>query len=162
MAANEHRPSEVSANVTGPEIQVAFARLVDAHDHVRQVLREAGLLSQESDGSRDSPRLTRGDVAESGAVAKPHWDPEIRVLRVGREIVKQYRVPSPAQEAILAAFQEEGWPPHLDDPLPPLPDGSPADRLRSTIRNLNSNQKKRLIRFRGDGTGQGILWELID
>jgi hypothetical protein len=161
MATNKQRPSEVSASAKGPEIEVAFARLVDAHHHVRQVLEKAGLLSQESDDrNRGSPRL-RDDVAGSGAVAKPHWDPEIRVLRVGSEIVKRYRVPSPAQEAILTAFQEEDWPPHLDDPLPPLPDGSPADRLRSTIRNLNSNQKNRLIRFRGDGTGQGIVWELI-
>ena len=71
-------------------------------------------------------------------------------------------MPAVTQEAILAAFQEEGWPPHLDDPLPPVRDGYPKDRLRDAIRHLNANQKKRLIRFRGDGTGQGILWELID
>jgi hypothetical protein len=161
MGAKKYQPSVTDANVSAPEIEVAFARLVNAHDHVRRVLERAGLLPQEGvDGV--SGGLTRADFPARNVVAKPHWDPEIRVLSVGAEIVKQYRVPSPAQEAILAAFQEEGWPPHLDDPLPPLPDGSPRDRLRSTIRNLNTNQKKRLIRFRGDGTGQGIVWELID
>ena len=62
----------------------------------------------------------------------------------------------------MAAFQEEGWPAHLDDPLPPLHKGCSKDRLRDAIRHLNANQKNRLIRFRGDGTGQGILWELVD
>jgi hypothetical protein len=76
--------------------------------------------------------------------------------------VKQYRVPSPNQEKVLAAFQEEGWPPHIDDPLPPVADESPKDHLRDTIRSLNSSQKNRVLRFRGDGTGQGILWELVD
>jgi hypothetical protein len=84
------------------------------------------------------------------------------VLQVGGRIVKHYRVPASTQEAILAAFEEEGWPPHLDDPLLPIRDGYPKDRLRDAIRHLNANQKNRLIRFRGDGTGQGILWELID
>ena len=92
----------------------------------------------------------------------PHWDRATRVLRVGGHVVKQYRVPSSTQEVILAAFQEEGWPPRLDDPLPPVRNGYPKDRLRDAIRHLNANQKNRLIRFRGDGTGQGILWELID
>ena len=40
-------------------------------------------------------------------------------VSVGSQIVKQYRVPSLSQEAILDAFEEEGWPPAIDDPLPP-------------------------------------------
>ncbi len=76
-------------------------------------------------------------------------------------IVKQFNVPSPNQEAILAAFEEEGWPSAIDDPLPPQPEQDPKHRLRNTIQKLNANQKHPLLHFRGDGSGQRILWELM-
>ena len=92
----------------------------------------------------------------------PSWDNERRILSVGRQIVKKYRVPSSSQEAILAAFEEEGWPPVIDDPLPPQLDleQDPKYRLRDTIRSLNMNQTNTLLRFRGDGSGSRIVWEL--
>ena len=80
---------------------------------------------------------------------------------LGDRTVKRYRVRSPNQEAILAAFQEEGWPHHIDNPLSPLPDQCPKQRLHSTIKYLNSCQENRLVRFRGDGTGEGIVWEPV-
>jgi hypothetical protein len=92
----------------------------------------------------------------------PHWDEPRQILSVGGRLVKQFRVPSPNQEAVLAAFQGEGWPPHIGDPLPPL--ASPQDakiRLHDTIKCLNARQKSRLIRFHGDGRGCGVLWELV-
>ena len=91
----------------------------------------------------------------------PNWDRVARLLLVGETIVKRYRVPSPNQEALLDAFQEEGWPASIDDPLTPLPDQQPKRRLRDTIKCLNLNQATRLLRFRGDGTGQRVLWELL-
>jgi hypothetical protein len=92
----------------------------------------------------------------------PYWDREGRVLLVGGRIVKQYRVPSPNQEAVLAAFQEEGWPRCVHDPLSPVADYPPKNRLRETIRGLNAGQTNGLIRFRGDGTGERVCWEFID
>ena len=32
-------------------------------------------------------------------------------------------------------------------------------RLHDTIRSLNRNQKEGRLRFKGDGTGEGIVWE---
>lgn len=89
----------------------------------------------------------------------PRWDPLRRELRVGKDVVKRFKLPCPNQETILAAFEEEGWPPRLDDPLPPHPDHDSKQRLRDTLRSLNRNQKSRRLTFKGDGTGQGILWE---
>ena len=94
--------------------------------------------------------------------AAPVWDSRRRVLRVAGCLVKQFRVPSPGQEAILSAFEEEAWPASIDDPLPPVHDQDSKQRLRHTIRALNANQKEPLIQFHGDGTGQRILWELTD
>jgi len=91
----------------------------------------------------------------------PTWDRHRQQLVLGKAIVKEFKVPAANQEQILAAFQEEGWPVHIDDPLPPRPDQDPKQRLHSTVNALNRNQKSRLIRFRGDGRGEGIRWELI-
>ena len=153
---------EVTAGDFAADIQAAIAQLAEAHDHARQVLKDAGrLLAGGKDGSPFAIQATDGKAAVEAVALVPHWDPAIRVLRVGKHVVKQYRVPSPNQEMLLAAFQEEGWPPHIDDPLPPVADESSRDRLRDTIRSLNSSQKNRLIRFHGDGTGEGVVWELV-
>jgi hypothetical protein len=90
----------------------------------------------------------------------PRWDAARRELRWGAKLVKRFREPALNQELILAAFEEEGWPPHLDDPLPSNGDSDPKERLHDTIKRLNRHQVHRLIHFRGDGSGTGIIWEL--
>lgn len=89
----------------------------------------------------------------------PIWDRDRQQLRVGKFIVKEFKLPAPNQETILAAFQEEDWPPRIDDPLSPHDDIDPKRRLHDTITSLNRNQKKPLIRFLGDGSGEGVRWE---
>ena len=89
----------------------------------------------------------------------PTWDHDRQELRMGRIVIKQFKAPAANQEMILAAFQEEGWPPRIDDPLPPNSDQDPKRRLHDTINSLNRNQKHALVRFLGDGSGQGIRWD---
>lgn len=93
--------------------------------------------------------------------AVPTWDKERRELRVNEKLVKHFRWPAVNQETILAAFDEEGWPPRIDDPLPPLPEQDSKRRLHDTIKCMNKNQHQNLIQFHGDGTGEGVTWELI-
>ncbi|MEI8375715.1 MAG: hypothetical protein WCJ35_23075 [Planctomycetota bacterium] len=102
------------------------------------------------------------ELALRHPAATPSWDGESRIFLVGEYLIKRFRVPSPNQEAVLSAFQEEGWPTVIDDPLPPVPDTPPKQRLRDTIKGLNLRQATRMIHFRGDGTGQRVLWELVD
>lgn len=90
---------------------------------------------------------------------KPKWDADRHVLSVGEETVKCFKLPSPNQEMVLAAFEEEGWPVRICDPLPPAPEIDPKRRLQDTIKSLNRCQKSSLLRFAGDGTGEGVLWE---
>ena len=92
---------------------------------------------------------------------EPKWNGERHLLRVGDKIVKEFKVPSANQEAILTAFEEEGWPERIDDPLTPVGRIDPKRRLHDAIKGLNRNQKNSLIRFRGDGTGEGVQWSLI-
>ena len=83
-------------------------------------------------------------------------------LRIGAVTVKRFKWMAPNQETVLAAFEEEGWPHRIDDPLPPHPDQDSKRRLSDTIKCLNHKQKNELIRFHGDGTGEGVTWELVE
>jgi hypothetical protein len=98
--------------------------------------------------------------SDANGGVRPRWDRDRRELRVGSKLIKVFKLPSPMQEAILMAFEEERWPPRIDDPLPAHPDLLPKRRLHDTIKSLNRNQKNCLVRFMGDGTGEGIRWEL--
>ena len=91
----------------------------------------------------------------------PHWDSQLRELRLNGLVVKRFRVPSPNQEIILAAFEEEDWPRRVDDPLPPQPGMDPKRRLHDTIKCLNQRQINRVLRFQGDGLGRGVCWEML-
>ncbi|HEX6987118.1 MAG TPA: hypothetical protein VF170_17195 [Planctomycetaceae bacterium] len=92
---------------------------------------------------------------------RPHWDPGRRELRVGDAVVKRFRVPAPNQELVLQAFEEEGWPPSIDDPLPPVAEIESQQRLRATIKSLNRSQSRTLIRFHANGGGQVVYWDRI-
>ena len=89
----------------------------------------------------------------------PGWDVDRHELCFGGCLVKRFKHKSRNQETILAAFQEEGWPSAIPDPLPQNGDTDPKRRLNDTIKGLNHHQENELIRFRGDGTGEGVIWE---
>jgi hypothetical protein len=80
---------------------------------------------------------------------------------LGEKVVKEFKLPASNQATILMTFEEDGWPRRIDDPLPPALNCDPKHRLHDTIKNLNRNQKISLLRFMGDGTGRGILWEIV-
>ena len=90
---------------------------------------------------------------------KPVWDMASRQLRVVENVVKHFRWPARNQELVLTVFQEEGWPREIDDPLVPIGGRQSKERLHDTIKNLNRSQKIRLLQFRGNGTGEGIVWQ---
>jgi hypothetical protein len=126
------------------------------------VLTERGIQAARQHGAvNDGPDGRRATSYRKGRAtrAKPRWDSQLRQLWLGKDLVKWFRVPAGNQEAILAAFQEEGWPSQIDDPLPPRPGMDPKERLHAAIRRLNGSQKRKLIRFRGAGTGMGVCWE---
>lgn len=143
------------------------------------VVTDAGLAALEQQGttakqvgSNGAPQ--RAVAAPSGEKANcspadspagptvPHWDSQRHRLSAQGLVIKEFKVHSPNQETVLMAFQEEGWPPRIDDPLPPHREIDPKRRLHDTIKSLNRNQKNNIVRFLGDGTGQAIRWELVD
>jgi hypothetical protein len=92
---------------------------------------------------------------------KPYWDSQMRQLWVGKVLVKEFSQPSQNQCLILDGFDELGWPPAIDDPLPGDGSKKRRKRLLDAIRRLNSQINQR-IRFYIDGNGTRIRWELID
>ena len=121
------------------------------------------LYGRSSSRERFHVRPAEADISQalsSGVkLPQPQWDRDRQTLRIGQVVVKQFKVPAANQETVLAAFEEEAWPPRIDDPLPPHREQSPKRRLQETIKSLNRNQKQLLIRFIGDGSGTGVRWE---
>jgi hypothetical protein len=91
----------------------------------------------------------------------PVFDNCQRELTFLGKLVKRFKLPSPNQETVLIAFEEDGWPNRIDDPLPPRNEQDPKQRLHDTIKCLNRRQINSLIRFKGDGTGKGVLWRVV-
>ena len=95
----------------------------------------------------------------SPVVAKPKWDIHVRELSFCGNLVKKFKWSAVNQEAVLAAFEEEGWPPWIYDPLKPSTDFDTRRRLHDTIRCLNQRHRLQLLSFHGDGTGEGVSWQ---
>jgi hypothetical protein len=92
---------------------------------------------------------------------RPRWDRTARQLLLGDHVVKRYRVPSPCQETILQVFDEAGWLPYIDDPLPPHNGEDRRIRLRNSVKALNGHQRIFLLRFTLNGNGKGVHWEPV-
>jgi hypothetical protein len=91
----------------------------------------------------------------------PVGDERRGILSVGDIIVKQFDKPAQNQRAILSAFQREGWPPHIENPLEHDRLMDDSQRMADAVYRLNRDQKPLRIRFRRDGRGLGITWELV-
>jgi hypothetical protein len=61
---------------------------------------------------------------------------------------------------ILDTFEESGWPPGIDDPIPGGHGVVSSARLHQAIHSLNRGLKR--LRFRSNGSGDGIIWEVVD
>lgn len=107
----------------------------------------------------DSEARPVGDVP---LAAKPVWNSQRRELWVQGRLVKRLRRPSSSQQTILEAFEAAHWPMQIIDPLPLQPAQCPKRRLHDAIKSLNRRHFRQAIRFGGDGSGRGVLWECID
>ena len=136
----------------------AAASLLAAH----QTLRETGPAILTAEGILYLQAVIAGgpDVPD----LLPRWDGGRRQLWLGGRLLKEFRQPAPNQTALLDAFERRGWASHIVDPLPPEA-GEREDqatlRLQETVKNLNRGFPPGTIRFRGDGTGRGVRWEVV-
>jgi hypothetical protein len=120
--------------------------------------REIASESRAETAQGDGPSTGELAVAHRCAQLAPRWDDQACQLWWGKDLIKTFRRPAINQELVLAALEEEGWPPRIDDPLPPTKHIDPKVRLHDTIKALNRHHAHRIIRFVGDGRARGIQW----
>jgi hypothetical protein len=95
------------------------------------------------------------------ATAKPHYNSTARTLYLGNRVVRRLSRTAVNLELILVTFEEDGWPPAIDDPLSPEEGMDPIKRLHDALDRLNENQEEARIKFTTNGLGTGILWTIL-
>ena len=93
---------------------------------------------------------------------RPAWDRDRGILSLAGVVVKRFDKPAENQRRILHAFQAANWVAWIANPLKPDYEKDDRQRLADAVYKLNRNQRKHLIRFRRDGQGLGITWELVE
>jgi hypothetical protein len=88
------------------------------------------------------PRKRRPNAAPH----MPVWDSQRRLLRIGDRVVFRFAQHARSQEPILAAFQEDRWPAHIDNPLDGDDETDARERLHYAVRRLNAKTRQ-VIRF---------------
>jgi hypothetical protein len=97
----------------------------------------------------------RTNMTAQGESLRPTWDRNTRELRLEGRLCKRLAEMARAQITILDAFEEDGWPERIDDPLPGGPNRQ--QHLADAVRRLN---KCAHIRFYRDRTGEGVRWKV--
>jgi len=93
---------------------------------------------------------------------EPSWNPLRRELSLNGTVVKRLRRCAPMLEMILVAFQEEGWPDAVYNPLPGDEDQQ-RERLHNAVQAWNRRPRSGLrLLFERDGTGESLLWTVAE
>lgn len=96
------------------------------------------------------------DATPVHAENQPSWNPDRGELKLGDRVIRCVRVlqtPSNIQQ-ILDAFQNQGWPSRIDNPL-----GLGQQQLHQSLRSLNHGLA--MIRFHSQEGAQSIVWRRI-
>ncbi len=123
------------------------------------VARHLGVAADPAGVVAADARPMPGAPGDPGAM-RPHYDELARALCLGDHVCKSFHQPAPKQVLVMRAFEEQGWQPVIDDPLPPDPGQDPKQHLHMTLGNLNRGQSPPWVHFAGDGTGEHIRWEI--
>jgi hypothetical protein len=126
----------------------------------RFVLTAAGCrLAWQVAAAPDGPRLAHQTCRRAPAAGeKPRWDRAGRELWFAGQVVLHFRRGARNQERVLDAFQEQGWPAEVDDPLPRHRRVDPVERLRDTVKHLNAHLAGETLHFRVGAEGRAVFW----
>jgi hypothetical protein len=127
--------------------------------NLRFVAKSCFMLSV-SDVKATNQLLMHNASEMNGEPEVPTWDAETRTLFFGHLVVKRFKQPAGNQGIILVAFQSQGWPRCISDPLPIHNCHNPKERLHDAIKNLNHAQENSIIHFTADGTSRGVCWKI--
>ena len=116
------------------------------------------LLGQ-PDPAAEADRTSRGSSALALVPSFVKGQDGCRRLTFLGQLVREFRTHAQFQEIVLGTFQDKRWAGWIADPLPRTSGVNPKTRLQQTIARLNAKQVTPLLRFHGDGSGQGVRWE---
>jgi hypothetical protein len=156
MAESEtNRVASVAAEHGPPGALRALALLWQRDSAIPDnLLRDAGITGEEVEWL-----LLAGHEARQDEI--PTWNPSLRELTFCGILVKRFRKSAPNQECLLSAFESQHWPDRIANPLP-IDTAIPAiDRLRDAVKRLNKTLHSPVLRFGGDGTGEGVTWRAL-
>ncbi len=104
-------------------------------------------------------RAARNRDRFSTGHALPHWNAEANDLDCFGRIVK-LRFDAANLRAVLDAFEAQGWPQRIANPLH-ADNGVPGKRkLQQAAKSLNHRLRGTGLRLRMDGVAMGVCWEL--
>jgi hypothetical protein len=150
----EMRSRNETADLVGPGKEALRRWREISKGESGEWIADQGLTDGEGRLSDDGRALARLLASRE---SKPRYDSINRTLWWRGRVVKQLEREAANQEEVLLAFEEAGWPPRIDDPLPREVERDPKLRLRETVRSLNDKRKWRGIRFRA--SNGGVRWE---
>lgn len=87
------------------------------------------------------------------AIHKPCWNNDRSELSYRDVIIRRVHGKAKQVRLLLDAFEEDGWLERIDSPF------DDGQTRREAIASLNSGLVA--IRFKADGSGDGILWDLL-
>jgi hypothetical protein len=106
------------------------------------------------DGMEAADRVLGEDGTE-----RPTFEADRGELRVGANLIHCFAPQAKNEILTLAAFQLQGWPRWINDPLGNPPEPGFEKHLHNTVHALNAACKWRFLRFFCDGPRRRIGWE---
>ncbi|SRR5579884_4018611 len=88
----------------------------------------------------------------------PRWCARAGTLSWRGTILRRVRIDAVYLRCLLDAFEQQGWPEWIANPLPHQPGMSRKQRLRQTLENLNRGMHLPGIRFHADKGG--VRWQV--
>jgi hypothetical protein len=128
------------------------------HEHTEAVgagARQDDARSSVEAAEEPEPPGDEPMAAHTPQGVRPRWDKDNREFLINDVLVKRYKHRARSQTAVLATFEECNWAARVDTPL--------RNNLKThqALKALNKLAPGK-IRFRSDGTGEGIRWESVD
>ena len=99
---------------------------------------------------------TGQEAAQANSACRPRWDGRRGNLWFGHHLCKHFPQPEQDECLVLAAFEKEGWPGRIHDPLPSKPDADARQRLADKARRLN--EQNPFLRFELDAASLAMVW----
>jgi len=94
-------------------------------------------------------------------MGNPRWDSRLLVLHVDEIAVKKFQAKARNQMAVMAAFEAQGWPRQIHNPLNSCSPARRAQALADAVHGLNRNLRAKVIRFHTAEKGASVRYELL-